>query len=124
MKLPLDCALRLLCGEPRCFNIVSPTPLLPGAAVRWRLPGGRVQGPGFVQLIDGVHPDRQISVLLRDDLRWIHERDILEIDPWPAIDTKLDEFVPYILADGGESAKAQELNEWLATHFGEEEFGG
>lgn len=121
LTLPVHEALKVMNLEPSHFKIMSPTPLIAGVAVRWLLPDDRVQGPGLVQLVDGDYPDRRISVLLDGELRWIHERDIVEIDPWPAIDARLEEMADYYLIDGDESPKVQDCREWLVAHFGEED---
>lgn len=119
LTLPVHLSIQILLAAPDHFKIVKPTPLIPGVAVRWLLSDDREQGPGIVQLVDGVHPDRRTSVLVAGDLRWIHERDIIEIDPWPAIDERLDGIMEHFVIDGKESPKVIEVAEWLHTHFDE-----
>ncbi|MBI5673487.1 MAG: hypothetical protein HZC50_09660 [Nitrospirae bacterium] len=120
IELPSHLALKVLLKEPDHFKILKPLPMLPGVAVRWLLPDDTAQGPGLVQLVDGEPPNRQISVLHEEKLCWIHERDIVEIDPWPAIDAKLDETLERAISEGEESPKVLEVREWLCTHFDED----
>ena len=120
LTLPAYQAVRVVNLEPEHFKIMKPTPLIPGAAVRWLLPDDTAQGPGAVQLVDGEPPNRRISVLIDGELRWIHERDITEVDPWPAIDAKLEEAVDVVILEGEESPKVLAIREWLVTHFEEE----
>lgn len=78
------------------------------------------QGPGIVQLVDGERPNRRISVLIEGELRWIHGWDITEIDPWPAIDGKLEEAVDHVIQEGEESRKLRAIQEWLHANFDED----
>lgn len=120
IELPAHLAMKLLQYEPDHFKILKPLPLLPGVAVRWLLPDDTAQGPGMVQLVDGEPPNRQIAVLHEEKLWWIHERDIVEIDPLPAIHSKLDEALERVISEGEESPKVMEVREWLCTHFDED----
>lgn len=117
LTLPVHQAMKVLCLEPEHFRIVAPTPLIPGVAVRWLLPDDTAQGPGAVQLVDGERPNRRISVLIDGELRWIHERDITEVDPWPAIDARLEEVWPFLLIDGETSPRVAEMRAWMIQHF-------
>lgn len=119
LTLPAHEAVKVVNLEPEHFKIVKPTPLISGVAVRWLMDDDRLQGPGIVQLVDGVHPDRTIAVQVDSDLRWICERNITEIDPWPAIDAKLDEAFESVTRDGATSSKVTEVREWLSAHFDE-----
>lgn len=121
LTLPLHLAIQVLLGAPDHFKVVKPTPLIPGVAVCWLLPDDRRQGPGIVQLVDGVHPDRTVAVQVESGLRWIHERDIISVDPWPVIDERLDGIVEHFLIDGEENPKVIEVQEWLFTHFDDSE---
>lgn len=117
LTLPAYLAVRVVLEDPRAFRIMNPTPLIPNVAVRWLLPDDTVQGPGTMQLVDGEPPNRRISVQIGEELRWIHERDIVEIDPWPAIDAKLDEGADHLEIDGPESPRLVEIQEYLLRHF-------
>ena len=120
IELPAPLALKLLQYEPDHFKILKPLPMLPGVAVRWLLPDDTAQGPGMVQLVAGESPYRQIAVLHEEKLWWIHERDIVEIDPRPAIHSKLDEALARVISEGEESPKVLEVREWLCAHFDED----
>lgn len=120
LTLPARDALKVMILEPDHFKIIKPTPLIPGVVVCWLLPDDSAQGPGVVQLINGDPPNRRLSVLIDGELRWIHERDIIAIDPWPAIDAKLEEAVDHALSEGDESPKVLEVREWLSAHFDED----
>lgn len=120
LTVPAHQALKMLCLAPEHFRIMKPTPLLPGVAVRWLLPDDSSLGPGIVQLLDGEPPNRQLSVLLDGELRWIHERDVFDIDVWPAIDVKLEKAVDLFLSYGEESPKFIEIQEWVLANFSEE----
>lgn len=117
LTLPCHQALKLVHLEPEAFRIMSPTPLIPGAAVRWLLPDDTVQGPGTVHLVDGTQPDRLVSVQLGADLCQIHERDITDIDPWPAIERKLGEAVDFANLEGQDSPQFLEIGDYLVRHF-------
>lgn len=122
LTLPSYLAIQVLFEKPDHFKILKPTPLIPGVAVRWLLSDDRVQGPGLVQLVDGLAPDRTIAVQIEGELRWIHERDLIEIDPWPAIDERLDGIVEHFVIDGEESPQVLKVQEWLFTHFDDDEY--
>lgn len=121
VTLPTHEAVKVMNLASDHFKIVKPTPLMPGVAVCWSLPNDRVQGPAIVQLVDGASPNRRISVLIKeeDELRWIREQDILDINPWPAIDAKLEEAADLMLCQGEESPKFIEIQEWVLANFGE-----
>ncbi len=121
LTLPAYLAVRVVNLEPQHFKIMKPTPLIPGVAVRWLLPDDTAQGPGAVQLVDGERPNRRISVLIDGELRWIHERDIIEVDPWPAIDAKLEEAVDHLILEGEASPKLIPIQEWLVANFDEDQ---
>ncbi|MDF0674236.1 MAG: hypothetical protein P0120_07815 [Nitrospira sp.] len=120
VMLPAREALRVMELARAHFKIVKPTPLLPGVVVCWASPDGCVKGPGIVQLVDGHLPDRRISVLNETGLRWICEEAVVDIDPWPAIDAKLEEAVDYVLLEGYESPKFIAVCDWIRTHFNED----
>jgi hypothetical protein len=120
LTLPAYLAVRVVNLEPQHFKIMKPTPLIPGVAVRWLSPDDTAQGPGAVQLADGEWLNRRILVLIDGELRWIHERDITEVDPWPAIDAKLEEAVDHLILEGEASPKLVPIQEWLIANFEED----
>jgi hypothetical protein len=121
VTLPIHEAVKVMNLASDHFKIVKPTPLLPGVTVCWILPDDRVQGPGIVvQLVDGSPPDRRLSVLIDGALCWIKEQVIVDINPWPAIDAKLEEACDHAISEGEESPKVLEVREWLCTHFDED----
>lgn len=123
VNLPAPDALKVMGEASAHFKILAPTPLLPGVAVCWSLSDDRVQGPGIVaQIVGDSSPDRRLSVSIDEAQYWIAERDIVDINPWPAIDAKLEDAWPYLLVDGDESPKVQEVRAWLATHFDDDSF--
>ena len=120
IDLPVHQAVRIVDLEPTHFKIVKPTPLLAGVEVRWLLPDDTPQGPGTVELVAGERPNRNVAVMCSGALRWVDERDLIEIDVWPLINKKQEEAVDYAICDGLESPKLREIQEWLGTHFGDE----
>lgn len=118
--LPTRDAVKVMLQAPAHFKILEPTPIIPGVALCWSLPDDRVQGPGTVQLVKGCRPHRVITVLHEGALLWIAEQSIIDIDPWPAIDAKLENAWPYLFIDGEESPKFIEVREWLFAHFDED----
>lgn len=120
LTLPGHQAVQVVNLEPEAFRIMSPTPLIPGVVVRWLLHDDTAQGPGSVHLVDGTQPDRRVSVQTGAALRWIHERDITDIDPWPAIAAKMEEATEHVLREGIECPQVLAIHEWVHTHFGEE----
>lgn len=120
VTLPMHDALKVMNLAQAHFKIIKPTPVIPGVAVCWILQTDRVQGPGIVQLVAGTPLTRLIAVLKEGELLWISEQSVIDIDPWPAIDAKLEEAVDHAIRDGEESPKVTAVREWLCTHFDED----
>lgn len=123
ISLPMHDAVKVMCLAHERFKILSPTPLLPGVAVCWSLED-RVQGPGIVMLVEGSAPARMLLVEHDGQLHRIAEQSVGDIDPWPAIDGKLEEQLQFILSEGLESEKVKEITEWVCTHFDEASLSG
>ncbi|MDR4470103.1 MAG: hypothetical protein MRJ68_17680 [Nitrospira sp.] len=120
IDLPVHQAVRIVDLEPTHFKIVKPIPLLAGVEVRWLLSNDRPQGPGIVELVAGERPNRNVAVMCSGALRWVEERDLIEIDVWPLINKKQEEAVDYAIRDGLDSPRLREIQEWLMTHFGDD----
>lgn len=116
VSLPIEDAVKVMNLVSTHFKILSPTPLLPGVAVCWTL-NDQVQGPGIVLQVEGLEPVRVLSVETDGQLHRIAEPSVIDIDPWPAIDAKLEEAVDHVIRDGEDSPKVIEIREWLSTHF-------
>lgn len=124
LELSLHEAVKVMLYAPQHFKIVAPLPLLPGVVVCWSLPDGRIAGPGTVLTVEGRMPHRMLSVTSAEAICVVEEAGLVDIDPWPALDAKLDEEVDHFILEGEESPRRHEVHEWLETHFGEDEFGG
>ncbi len=120
VTLPTETALKVMIDAPEHFKIIKPTPLLGGVAVCWALSDGRMHGPGIVQEVEGNSPNRRIAVVSDTGILWIDERNVIDINPWPAIDAKLEESVDHVIAYGEEAPKVLEVREWIYTHFDED----
>ncbi len=70
--------------------------------------------------MDALRSARTVAVQVNGALSWVYERDIVEIDPWPVIDAKLEEAVDYAIREGEDSPKVLEIREWLNTYFEED----
>jgi hypothetical protein len=121
VTLPIHEAMKTMLAAAKHFKIVKPTPLISGVTVRWLSDDDCVRGPGVVSMVDGSHPDRRVAVQMEGELRWIRERDLVEIDPWPAIDAKLEDAWPYLAIEGEESPKVIEVRDWMLAHFDDRE---
>ena len=119
LDLSLHEAVKVMNEAARHFKIVSPVPLLPGVAVCWSLPDGRMEGPGTVLTVDGQAPHRMLCVTNDETICSVEEADLVDIDPWPAIDARLEEAVDHAILEGEESPRLRKVREWLATHFDE-----
>lgn len=123
LTLPMPDALKAMNLAHEHFKILSPTPIVLGAAVCWSSQRDCVRGPAIVQLIEGCVPNRRIAVEVEGEIFWIAEESVTDVDPWPAIDARLEAMVEYMLIDGDESPKIQEVREWLVTHFDDDVSG-
>lgn len=121
VNLPLHDAIMTMTLAHKHFKILSPTPLLVGVAVCWRLHDERVRGPAIVRLIEGNPPNRIVAVQADRELLWISEQSVIDSNPWPLIDATLVELYDAELLRGGlESPQIREVMEWLVRHFGED----
>lgn len=123
LELSLHEAVKVMLYAPQHFKIVAPLPLLPGVVVCWSLPDGRVVGPGTVLTVEGQPPHRMVFVTNHAALCSVKEADLVDVDPWPAIDARLEEAVDHAIVEGKESPRLREVREWIATHFDEDVFG-
>jgi len=124
LELSFHEAVKLMLYAPQHFKIVAPLPLLPGVAVCWSLLDGRMEGPGTVLTVEGRMPHRMLSVTNAEAVCVVEEADLVDIDPWPALDAKLDEELDHVILEGEDSPRCHEVREWIVANFGEDEFGG
>ncbi len=123
LDLPLGEAVKVMNEASKHFKIIAPLPLLPGVMVCWSLPDGRTEGPGTVLTVEGRMPHRMLSVTNDEAICLVEEADLVDINPWPLIDSMLEEGVDRLIVEGEESPRIREVREWLTTHFDEDVTG-